>query len=43
MIIHTVSPSDTFYSIARQYGIPESRILTDNFLDPEKSSSWDKL
>ena len=36
MIIHTVSPSDTFYSIARQYGIPESRILTDNFLDPEK-------
>lgn len=36
MIIHTVSPSDTFYSIARQYGIPESRILTDNFLDPER-------
>lgn len=34
MIIHTVMPSDTIYSISKQYGIPEARIITDNFLDP---------
>lgn len=36
MIIHTVMPSDTIYSISKQYGVPETRILTDNFLDPTK-------
>ena len=36
MIIHTVTPSDTIYSISKQYGIPETRIITDNFLDPTK-------
>lgn len=34
MIIHTVMPSDTIYSLSKQYGIPETRIITDNFLDP---------
>lgn len=36
MIIHTVTPSDTIYSISKQYGIPETRIITDNFLNPTK-------
>lgn len=36
MIIHTVKSSDTIYSISKQYGIPEIRIITDNFLDPTK-------
>lgn len=36
MIIHTVKPEDTIYSISKQYGIPEIRIITDNSLDPEK-------
>ena len=36
MIIHTVTPSDTIYSVSKQYGIPEARIITDNFLDPTK-------
>lgn len=36
MIIHTVTPSDSIYSISKQYGIPETRIITDNFLNPSK-------
>ena len=36
MIIHTVGSSDTIYSISKQYGVPEVRIITDNFLDPTK-------
>ncbi len=34
MIIHTVTPGDTIYSISKQYGVPETRIITDNFLNP---------
>ncbi len=35
MQIHTVQRGDTIYSIARQYGIPPSRLITDNLLtDP---------
>jgi len=30
--IHTVQRGDTVYSIARQYGVPASRIITDNML-----------
>ncbi len=36
MIIHIVTPEDTVYSISKQYGVPESRIITDNFWDPSK-------
>ncbi len=36
MKIHTVGSSDTIYSISKQYGVPEVRIITDNFLDPTK-------
>ncbi len=36
MIIHTVSGSDTVYSLSKQYSVPESRIITDNFLDATK-------
>ncbi len=32
MTIHTVAPGDTVYSIAGQYGVPVSRIITDNLL-----------
>jgi len=32
MIIHTVSPGDTVFSVARQYGVPVTRIITDNML-----------
>ncbi len=32
MIIHTVAPGDTVFSIAGQYGVPVSRIITDNML-----------
>lgn len=32
MIIHTVAPGDTVYRIARKYGVPASRIITDNML-----------
>lgn len=34
MIIHTVSQGETFHSISEQYGVPESRIVTENALDP---------
>lgn len=37
MIIHTVAKGDTIYSISKQYSIPESRIITDNFLNPTKT------
>ncbi len=33
MTIHTVQSGDTIYGLARQYGVPPSRILTDNLLD----------
>ena len=36
MIIHTVAKGDTIYSVSKQYSVPESRIITDNFLDPTK-------
>ncbi len=36
MIIHKVSPSDTIYSIAKQYSVPEIRIITDNRINPSK-------
>jgi len=32
MVIHTVVPGDSVYSISRQYGVPVSRIITDNML-----------
>ncbi len=32
MIIHTVEQGDSIYSIAREYGVPPSRIITDNML-----------
>ena len=32
MRIHTVQRGDSVYSIARQYGVPASRIITDNML-----------
>lgn len=34
MIIHTVTAGDSVYSLSKQYSVPESRILCDNFLDP---------
>lgn len=37
MIIHTVMSSDTIYSLSKQYGIPEARIITDNFLNPTQA------
>ena len=36
MIIHIVQPGETVYSIARIYGVPPSRIISDNEIkDPE--------
>lgn len=32
MIIHTVSPGESIFSIARQYGVPPTRLITDNLL-----------
>ncbi|MBE6625653.1 MAG: LysM peptidoglycan-binding domain-containing protein [Ruminococcaceae bacterium] len=32
MLIHTVERGDSVYSIAREYGIPPTRIITDNLL-----------
>ena len=32
MTIYTVKSGDSIYSIARQFGVPPSRIITDNFL-----------
>ena len=36
MIIHTVASGDTIFSISKQYSVPESRIITDNYLNPTK-------
>ncbi len=33
MTIHTVQSGDSVYSIAREYSVPPSRIITDNLLD----------
>jgi len=33
MTIHTVRRGDTVYSIAREYGIPPTRLITDNILE----------
>lgn len=33
MVIHTVRKGDSIYSIAREYGVPPSRIITDNMLE----------
>ena len=33
MTIHTVRQGDSIYSIAREYGVPPTRIITDNMLD----------
>lgn len=33
MTIHTVRSGDSVYSIAREYGVPPSRIITDNLLE----------
>lgn len=32
MIIYTVKQGDSIYSVAREYGVPPSRIITDNML-----------
>ncbi len=32
MIIYTVKQGDSVYSVAREYGVPPSRIITDNML-----------
>ena len=39
MIIHTVSEGDSIYSLSKQYGVPESRIVNDNFINPLKRLS----
>lgn len=33
MIIHTVRPNETIYTIARNYGVPPARIIADNALE----------
>ncbi len=33
MIIHTVKPGDSIYSIAREYGTSPTRLITDNLLE----------
>lgn len=33
MTIHTVRSGDSIYSVAREYGVPPSRIITDNLLE----------
>ena len=33
MTIHTVERGDSIYSIARMYGVPQSRVITDNMLE----------
>lgn len=35
MIIHVVTPGETLFSIAQRYGVPESRLLTDNGLEAD--------
>ncbi len=37
MILHTLSPGETLYSIARQYGVPPKNLAADNgILTPER-------
>lgn len=37
MFIHVVKPGDSVYAIARKYGVPYSRIISDNgLIDPNK-------
>ncbi len=44
MRIHTVQPGDTIYSIARQYSVPPSRLITDNLLtDPGRLAVGEDL
>ena len=44
MIIHTVKPGQTAIMIAREYGVPVSRIITDNFLtDPGRLTVGEDL
>ncbi len=44
MIIHTVKPGQTVTMIAREYGVPVSRIITDNFLsDPGRLTVGEDL
>ena len=37
MIIHTAASGDTVFSVARQYGVPVSRIISDNMLKSPSS------
>ena len=39
MLIYTVQPGDTLDSIAREYGVPLSRIISQNNLDPSVNIS----
>ena len=44
MIIHTVKQGESVVMIAREYGVPVSRIITDNFLsDPGKLTVGEDL
>ena len=44
MEIYTVRPGDTVYSIARQFGVPESRVASDNLLaDPARLTVGESL
>ncbi len=44
MVIHTVKPGQTVTMISREYGVPVSRIITDNFLsDPGKLAVGEDL
>ena len=44
MAIHVVSPGDTVWSIARQYGVSPQRILSDNgILNPQALPSGQAL
>ena len=44
MEIYTVRPGDTIFSISRQYGVPESRIVNDNLLsDPTRLTVGESL
>ena len=44
MVIHTVRSGQTVTMIAREYGVPVSRIITDNFIsDPGKLTVGEDL
>lgn len=44
MNIYTVKRGDSVYSVARQFGVPPSRIITDNFLtDPSRLAVGQQL